>query len=78
MTLTKEQKKAKIEELRQQVAELKIQTFERWKHLMSADEQFRKACGYSNGAEDMLQKLVKDFDKEFQAMMKPFDRGDYD
>lgn len=78
MPLTEEQKKAKKEELREQLIKLREDTLSRWRHLFTADVAFRNACGYVKGPEDMIQQLVKDYDKKLSNLMKPFDRGDYD
>lgn len=76
--LTKEQKEAAKLELRTKLTAHKLDTFDHWLTLMEYDENMRKACGYSKGTDDMLQKLVKTYRKESSAMMKPFDRGDFD
>lgn len=78
MPLTLEAKEHAKEVLRQQLNTLKIETFERWRYLMEADEHIRKCSGYSKGTDDMLKKLTKEYQKAHDALLKPFDRGDYD
>ena len=76
--LTAEQKEAAKLELRTQLTAKKLDTFDYWLELFRMDEQGRKNCGYSKGADDMLEKLVKVYLKEINIMMKPLDRGDFD
>lgn len=77
-TLTQEEKASAKEELRLAVMKLQQDTLGYWLTLFRADETQRKHSGYSKGADDMLQKLVAAYEKKFEALMKPFDRGDYD
>lgn len=76
--LTKEQKEAAKLELRTKITAFKLNTFDHWLYLMRADEAGRKAAGHSRGVEEMLKTLVKDYERENNRMMKPFDRGDFD
>ncbi len=78
MPLTEQAKVAAKENLRQKLNELNADTISFWRNLFTGTEEFRKACGYSQGADDMLKKLVAAYDRKHATLMAPFDRGDFD
>lgn len=78
MTLTNEQKAEAIVALRLAIDKRKIEVFNYWLTLFDSSEQQRKYAGFSKGADDMLEELVKAWRKDERTIMEPFDRGDYD
>jgi len=78
MAMSKEEKEARLAVLRMTITEKKLELFAHWIHLFEADETFRKHCGYSKGADDMVKKLAKSWRDTESKLMAPFDRGDYD
>lgn len=76
--MTPEEKAAAKAKLKLDVDKLREDTLSYWTMLFRSDEEFRKHCGYSKGADDMIKKLNADYEKKFNKLMEAFDRGDFD
>lgn len=76
--MTPEEKAEAKAKLKQDLVQLKCDTLDYWVGLIREGEQLRKASGYSQGCEDMMQKLLKAYQKKHDVLMRSFDRGDFD